>query len=414
MSAPDPLVGSTLTGRYRIRRLIAAGATGRVYLADHLALGRPVALKVLARARQDLAREASLLARLHHPNTVRVYEHGIEGELAFLAMEYVDGLTLRELLEEGRLEPLRACRIARQICGSLAEAHELGLVHRDLKPANILVAKGPDGDDLVKVVDFGLVEQVADAIHTTSEGLLVGTPMFMAPEQIRGRSLDQRCDIYALGVVLYRMLTGTWPYSEGEPAAVLVAHLTETPRPFAPELALPEVLEWTVARCLEKEPAQRFAHARELHRALQLCEAALLDDSGRAVVLELVEGRVVSAGQRRVRPAWLELGLTLGATVGALSLLMAFGYVLGKGYIAAVHLEERAPDVPGPVAPAPVAPEAVPVVPGPVVPAPVTPAPATPAPLRAVPPRPAPAPEPEPPGWEPTTDLVDPWPEEGA
>jgi serine/threonine protein kinase len=406
MSPPDPLVGSTLAGRYRIGRLVATGATGRVYRAEQLASGRPVALKILARARQDLAREASLLSRLHHPHTVRVYEHGLDGELAFLAMEYVDGVTLRALMKDGPLDPLRACRLARQICGSLGEAHELGMVHRDLKPANLLVARGPEGDDLVKVVDFGLVEEVADAVHTTSEGQLLGTPMFMAPEQIRGRSLDQRCDIYALGVVLYHMLTGTYPFREGEPASVLVAHLTESPRPLPPELDLPEVLAWTVARCLEKEPAQRFAHVRELHRALQLCEAALLDEGSAASVPELVDGYVVTGGQRRARPRWLELGLTLGATLGALSLLLAFSYVLGKGYIAVVNREAPAPP---PLQPVPVAPDPVPERRAPLSPAPV-PAPA-PIPRRSAP-EPVPEPLPEPVPWEPTTDLVDPWPEE--
>ncbi|MCA9491236.1 MAG: serine/threonine protein kinase, partial [Myxococcales bacterium] len=205
--------GQRIADRYAVGRPIARGSMGVVYEAIQEPLGRKVALKVLDiragdtsataanRHRERFLREASLLSALSHPNTVRVFDFGVHDGLTYLVMEYVDGPTLREILRAGPMDPLRAVRITRQICGSLDEAHERGKVHRDLKPANVMIARDQDGEDLVKVVDFGLVKEMEDAVHMTGDNMMVGTPMYMAPEQIRGRKVDQRCDIYALGVV---------------------------------------------------------------------------------------------------------------------------------------------------------------------------------------------------------------------
>ncbi|MEQ1508022.1 MAG: serine/threonine-protein kinase [Myxococcota bacterium] len=357
-------MGQPFADDYRIVRLIARGASARVYLAEHRPTGRTVALKILApslaggrpdRFRERFLREAAQLARLSHPNTVRVYDHGIGDDQPYIAMEYVEGPTLQALVADGRLDPVRAVRIARQICGSLGEAHDLGLVHRDLKPANVLVTRAPAGgnaygDDLVKLVDFGLVAETEDAVHTTSEGLMVGTPMYMAPEQIRGRSLDQRCDIYALGVVLYRALTGAYPFAEGLPAPVLMSHLTDLPAPFvavAPEMSLPPCVEWTVMRCLEKDRDARFANVRELLRALKLCEAALLDESTASLTqLRLVDGHVVLPeaiyGRTPVprmpgAGGWLQHGLVVIGVATCLALAAVFGFVVVRGLLAAAH-----------------------------------------------------------------------------
>ncbi len=322
----ESLVGRVFADRYLVQRPLARGAMGAVYLAEQRPLGRPVAVKVLDvrptmssttgadRHDERFLREATLLSRLHHPNTVRVHDFGVHEGRSYLVMEYVDGPTLRELVQRGgRLDPVRAIRIARQVCGSLDEAHERGRVHRDLKPANVMIARDGDGEDLVKVVDFGLVKDIDDAVHMTGDGMMVGTPMFMAPEQIRGLKIDQRCDLYAIGVLLFYALTGGFPFDEGPPAAVLVAHLAEPPRrlrDLAPDLEVPDCLEWTIARCLEKAPADRFLNARELQRALRLCELALEDPTHvtLAAHLSLEGGQLVLPTEVRGAPTALRLG----------------------------------------------------------------------------------------------------------
>lgn len=365
----DPMIGQLFAGRYRIQRLIARGSIGRVYVAEQTSIGRSIALKILAptelarpeKSRDRFLREASQLARLSHPNTVRVFDHGVENDQSFIAMEYIEGPTLAALLSDTRLDPVRAVRIARQICGSLGEAHELGLIHRDLKPANVLVAKGAHNEDLVKVVDFGLVKDVEDAVHTTGEGLMVGTPMYMAPEQIRGQKLDQRCDVYALGVLLYRAITGHYPFADKLPAAVMMSHLNDAPLRFgavAAELDLPESVEWTVMRCLEKDRENRFANVRELQRALKLCEASLLDETTASLTqLRLLEGRVVLPeaiyGRMPVpvsvrRKVWLRaagIALVVSASMVAAT---AFGFVVARGLTAALDPPVIAPAVEAP------------------------------------------------------------------
>lgn len=353
----DPRIGQLFAGRYRIDRLVARGSIGRVYIAEQVALRRSVALKILSpgeftkpeRNRERFLREASQLARLSHPNTVRVIDHGVEQDQSFIVMEYIEGPTLQALLTDTRLDPVRAVRLARQICGSLGEAHELGLVHRDLKPANVLVARGGHNEDLVKVVDFGLVKDVEDAVHTTGEGQMVGTPMFMAPEQIRGQKLDQRCDVYALGVLLYRAITGYYPFADKLPAAVMMSHLNDAPLRFsavAGELDLPECVEWTVLRCLEKDRDARFANVRELQRALKLCEASLLDDGTATLTrLRLVDGRVVlpeaiygrmpvpTSGGRERWARGIGIGLAIGASMVAAG---AAGFFVARGLTEAL------------------------------------------------------------------------------
>jgi eukaryotic-like serine/threonine-protein kinase len=350
----DPLVGQLFAGRYRITRLISRGEIARVYVAEQVPGGRAVALKVLAscdvnKYRDRFLREAAQLSRLSHPNTVRVLDHGVEGDQPFIAMEYIEGPTLHALLADTRLDPVRAVRIARQICGSLGEAHDLGLIHRDLKPANVLVARGPHNDDLVQVVDFGLVKEVEDAVHTTGEGIMVGTPMFMAPEQIRGQKLDQRCDVYALGVLLYRAITGYWPFPDKLPSAVMMSHLNDPPARFAtvaPELELPDCVEWTVMRCLEKDRDARFVTVKELQRALKLCEAALLDPAtaplthlgladGRVVLPEAIYGRTApprSADRERI-VRYGGIALMVGTLMAAATV---FGFVVARGVHAAM------------------------------------------------------------------------------
>lgn len=304
-------IGRIVAGRFEIRRCLARGSMGRVFLAIQHPLGREVAVKVLetrenledgAAYEERFLMEASVLARLSHPNTVRVFDYGTwEGRL-YLVMEYVEGDTLRSLLKlEGRLEAERAIRLCTSVAASLQEAHDEGVVHRDLKPGNILVQQRPNRLEKVKVVDFGLVKEVDPEVEVTGSGLLMGTPRYMSPEQIQEDGVDGRADIYALGVVLFRCLTGHLPFPLRTAPALLSAHLnTPVPafRDVEPGLELPPVVEWTVRRCLEKRPKDRFRDAGELIAALDACRVALQEPDWFHVELALVDGVVVSPFER--------------------------------------------------------------------------------------------------------------------
>lgn len=276
---PDALVGTTLAGRFKILEPIARGGMGAVYKAEQLPLGRVCAVKtMLPTFDEDLSaefhrrffNEAAVAAKLTHPNTVTVYDYGNEGDLYFIAMEYIVGKTLKEVLaEEGPLPPVRAMMIAMEIARSLREAHALGVVHRDLKPANVSIVDHQDDRDTIKVLDFGLVKSVkgpgADTV--TTGGVCVGSPSYMAPEQVDGDEVSPATDIYSLGVVLYEMLCGRPPFVKTSKYALVMAHLSEEPPPvteFIPADIIPKGLDDVVARCLEKAPKDRFDNLDEL------------------------------------------------------------------------------------------------------------------------------------------------------
>jgi serine/threonine-protein kinase len=300
-------IGTRVAGRYEIRRPLAKGAMGRVFLAIQHPLGREVALKVLevrddmdqdGAYRERFVREAAALARLHHPNTVRIIDYGDwEGRL-YLVMEYIEGPTLSALLEgQTRLDPERSIALMRQIAGSLAEAHEVGIIHRDLKPSNILVRDPGTRKEAAKVVDFGLVKQGGSDDELTQVGLLLGTPRYMAPEQIRGRDVDGRSDVYACGVLLFRMLTGVVPFDHKAVPTLLHAHLHDPPPSLetaAPGLNVPPAIAWTIQICLHKDPKDRFVDAWELVQALDACAVTLRDPAWRDAKLSLTNGRVVA------------------------------------------------------------------------------------------------------------------------
>ncbi|MBE7449787.1 MAG: protein kinase [Kofleriaceae bacterium] len=270
--APD-LVGREVAGRYRVLAKLGEGGMGAVYRGEQLSLKRKVAIKVL---RPELSRdpglvrrfnaEAELAARLSHPNTVNIYDFGQDADGAlFIAMEFLEGRSLRDVMtHEGPLPPARAVVVAQQIAASLADAHAHGIVHRDLKPDNVMLTERGKDRDVVRVLDFGIAKLRDDDRQTvnamTRAGDLIGTPQYMAPEQIRGEQVDGRTDVYALGAMLYEMVTGRLPFEGPTVMAILSRHLTDAPEPpmaRRPDLGLPPALDHLIMAALAKDPAHR-------------------------------------------------------------------------------------------------------------------------------------------------------------
>ncbi|MHB1225354.1 MAG: serine/threonine-protein kinase, partial [Gemmatimonadaceae bacterium] len=269
------LVGSIIAERYHVLDVLGEGGMGRVYLAEHVKIRRRCALKVMSEqlsrdvdAVGRFVREAENAARVAHPNVAAVYDFGEtpDGQ-AYLAMELVDGESLSEVLRVngGLLPPPRAAEVARQVALGLAAAHELGIVHRDLKPDNVMVTRGRDGRDLVKVVDFGIAKaEHAEGQQITRTGLVIGTPEYMSPEQLLGEPLDGRSDLYSLGCILYRMLTGRAPFATGGGEAVL-ARLTVAPEPpSAVEPRLTPAFDAVTMLALAAQPERRVQSAQAL------------------------------------------------------------------------------------------------------------------------------------------------------
>jgi serine/threonine-protein kinase len=281
-------IGSVLDGRYRLDALIAEGGFGVVYRATHLPTGCDVAIKVLRPSfatRSSMAarfvREGELLAQLRHPNTVSTYELGVAGETMYIAMELLRGETLHErLTRTGAFDWVHAVTIAQGLCAALAEAHSLGIVHRDLKPSNIHLEPWAGGE-LVKVIDFGVAKLLrTNTLSLTGDdeltyfGQVLGTPEYMAPEQLVGELVDHRADIYALGVVLYEMLAAKRPFDVGGNTAMLLMQIAQY-APNRPSLVvryagggIARELDRVVLKCLAADPDDRFQSIDELVRAL--------------------------------------------------------------------------------------------------------------------------------------------------
>ncbi|MFI6767547.1 Stk1 family PASTA domain-containing Ser/Thr kinase [Streptomyces sp. NPDC050355] len=299
----DPLVGQLLDGRYRVQARIAAGGMATVYRAVDTRLDRVLALKVMHPSLaadggfvDRFIREAKSVARLSHPNVVGVFDQGTDGTYVYLAMEYVAGCTLRDVLRErGALQPRAALDILEPILAALGAAHRAGLVHRDMKPENVLI--GDDGR--VKVADFGLVRAV-DTNTTASTGSLLGTVSYLAPEQLEHGTADARVDVYACGVVLYEMLTGGKPHTGGSVAQVLYQHLHEDvlpPSELVPGLA--PGLDALVALATARDPQQRAQDAVALLSRARETRAGLTDEQLDVVppqAKEVPEGGADTAG----------------------------------------------------------------------------------------------------------------------
>jgi serine/threonine-protein kinase len=256
-------------GRYRILGELGRGAMGVVYKAEDPNLDRIVALKTIIvdddaegvdEYRKRFILEAKAAGKLTHPNIVTTFDCGEHDGLAYLAMELLEGTDLRSRLMKDTVPAMEAVEIARQVAEGLAYAHERGVVHRDIKPGNIMINKRGQ----VKIMDFGLARMRA-ADHKTSTGMVLGTPRYMSPEQISGLPVDQRSDIFSLGIVLYEMLTGTRLFS-GEDMAQVTHQITEFEHvpPTRQVPGLPAMVDFVVARALKKDPAVRYQDAREL------------------------------------------------------------------------------------------------------------------------------------------------------
>ncbi|MCB9631435.1 MAG: serine/threonine protein kinase [Sandaracinus sp.] len=280
MGSEDSSIGRVLGGRYRIVRRLGEGGMGSVYEAEHLQLGRRVAIKLLHEhhassidLRTRFEREARMLSQLRHPNVVTITDFGVEDGKPFLVMDLLAGRDLASILKDGRVPAERAFGIVRQILRGVAHAHARGLVHRDLKPHNVIVEVLEDGSDHVTVLDFGLARDLGGDATLTRSGIVVGTPAYMAPEQAGGGSADARADVYALGNVLFEMLAGRRPFPFSEPHELVRAHLL-TPAPSlrdtCHDLDVPAELEALVERALSKEPRDRYPDAAAMLAAIDL------------------------------------------------------------------------------------------------------------------------------------------------
>ena len=293
----DVLEGTVINGKFRIVSLVATGGMGRIYQAEQAPLGRVVAVKVLrtpAIASETIAtefrkrffREASILAKLQHANIVTLFDYGriegLEDERYFMAMEYLSGDTLAIRLKKVHSIPVQeSLRILRQIARGLREAHKLGAVHRDLKPSNVMLVSEEDGGEVVKILDFGigkLLGTTDDDQELTQEGAFLGSPKYIAPEQVNERRVDQRTDVYALGVIAYECLSGRVPFEGQTNLETILAHTNQPVKWMAdrsPGTVVPEVVESFVRRCLEKEPDRRPQSMEEVLRAISECERSL-------------------------------------------------------------------------------------------------------------------------------------------
>lgn len=320
----DHLIGTTVDNRYLIEKRLGEGGMGVVYLARHVLLKKPVALKLLRKSHDEQAwkrfvQEAQTASMVNHTNVVAITDFGVIAGHPYLVMEFLEGQTLTEAINTGPIKPVRVCRIGAQIARGLHAVHEKGIVHRDLKPDNIFLLDREGKADVVKIVDFGLAKMEAGQ-RLTQDGTVVGTAEYISPEQVTGQDTDHRSDQYALGCILYEMLTAQLPF-EGESTATLIyKHVYKnptSPRKVRPEMNIPQSVEQVVLRAMAKKPTDRFKDMRELEQALSAEELALapMETAGHTSLVY------------RPRPApwlrWASLGGIVSALIiGAMLLLL--------------------------------------------------------------------------------------------
>ena len=347
MSVTDTLIDTLFDGRYRIVRKLGTGGMANVYLAEDQELGRRVAIKILDERHasdeqfvERFRREAKNAAGLSHANIVSIYDRGQAEGTYYIAMEYLDGRTLKELLVQHGPPPIRvAIGYVRQILAALTFAHKHGLVHRDIKPHNVIV----DGSGHIKVTDFGIAR--SGTSQMTEAGSIIGTAQYLSPEQARGTAVDQRSDLYSVGVLLYELLTGTVPFTGDTPVEIAMKHLSAVPEPPSRERPeIPRGLDQVVIRALAKDPDERYQTAEEMDSDLARIERGMRpsDETADAATAVLAGSGIddtairrmpsVTAGAyrappygpydapvRRKRPIWpwlLAVLLLAGAAIG--------------------------------------------------------------------------------------------------
>ncbi len=292
-------VGDLVEGRYRILNPLGSGGMGGVYLAEQLGFGRQVALKVLHHqsaddtvSRERFTREARAVCHLKHPNLVVYHDFGTErssGRL-YLAMEYLQGRSLADLLSLGRPIPMdRVVHIFVQLCGALKEAHQAGVIHRDLKPSNVMLVRRAEDGDFVKLIDFGISRVLSgnqqhgqSDVELTETGMIIGTTGYLAPEYIQSQIVDQRTDIYALGVMTYEMIAGQRPFRGTDRVQVLFQHLNDEPTPLAGTIdgrTIPPGLSQAVLKALAKDPEHRYKNVSDFETAVLEAAEPLLGDA---------------------------------------------------------------------------------------------------------------------------------------
>jgi serine/threonine protein kinase len=347
----DARIGQVIDGRYRIDERLAAGGMGVVYRGERVGLAKPVAIKFLHRShvsvadrRERFEREAAAMSRLGHPNLASIIDYGELDDTPYLVMEFHKGESLRQVLARGPLLAPRAVAIARQILAGLDSAHASSVVHRDLKPDNVLIM-GKPGEDLVKVLDFG-VAKLLEGDGKPSElsvaaGSLLGTAEYMAPEQVRCEVIDPRADLYAVGILLYEMITGRRPFEAERDLAVLRMQVEDAPRPLRERASeISEALDAVVLRALEKDREARWPSADKFARALASTP------EGRAASRLRTRGEPLTVESLPVRPRrrwpWI-VGVALPiAAAGALWTADRLGYVhvpLPAGVARAIGLD---------------------------------------------------------------------------
>ena len=314
-SAGGDLVGSIVADRYRVTKKLGEGGMGTVYLAEHVKMGRKSAIKVMnpgmvsdADAISRFNREASNASRINHPNVAAVYDFGeTKDGLIYLAMEFIEGPSLTSVIEQsGSLSAPRAAEITRQAGEALSVAHDMGIVHRDLKPDNIMLAKGRDGSDVVKIVDFGIAKAAeVENQKVTKTGLVVGTPEYMSPEQLAGDKLDGRSDTYSLALVSFAMMTGKLPFPAETIQESMIKRLTDEPKPLAEMKAdtpWPAEVQAVMDKALQRDVTTRYQTASEFGRALHQAVQAMPRGRASAATAVLESVAKPAAGDTAPRP----------------------------------------------------------------------------------------------------------------
>jgi predicted Ser/Thr protein kinase len=349
--ATDPLIGQTLDGRYRIERLLGEGGMGMVYKAVHTTLGKQLAIKVLrpevSKNEEILLRfrqEAQSASQIGNPHIIDISDFGtLPDGSTYFVMEYLAGKSLTVALFEAKFSTARTIHVIKQLAGALGAAHEIGIVHRDLKPDNVQLIERGGQKDFVKVLDFGIAKVGGSTSKLTQAGQVFGTPHYMSPEQCAGASVDQRTDIYAVGVMLYEMVCGKVPFDADNLMGILTKHLYENPvapHDLAPPADCPPALEAIVMKCLQKKPEQRYQSMAELAADLEAVERgqtprATAEGFGRAAptgpqTLTGVEARATgfdTAPELQIRKnrGPMLLGLAAVVVVAGIGLWFVFG-----------------------------------------------------------------------------------------